>query len=263
MPFLNSFVLLALALFVSNARGTSEQVPLTDNSCTHPPYTIHLFSKAPLVIYISNFLTADERSHLQKITKGTFKQSFVADESGQEGLRQTRTSQSTSVARDPIVRCIESRALLFQGFDIPRSHLEPLQLVQYGNDERYHLHTDWFTAPERMTPDVGGNRLTSFFVYVAARNLTGGGTNFPILDAPHDERWCEFLDCDEPWDNGVTFRPVPGNAVFWQNLMEDGSGDAATIHAGLPVTSGYKLGMNIWTRQGPLDEKFRGADEVD
>jgi prolyl 4-hydroxylase len=68
MPFLNSFVLLALALFVSNARGTSEQVPLTDNSCTHPPYTIHLFSKTPLVIYISNFLTADERSHLQKIT---------------------------------------------------------------------------------------------------------------------------------------------------------------------------------------------------
>lgn len=159
------------------------------------------------------------------------------------------------------MRCIESRALLFQGFDIPRSHLEPLQLVQYGNDERYHLHTDWFNAPDRMTPDVGGNRLTSFFVYVAASNLTGGGTNFPILDAPHDERWCEFLDCDEPWDNGVTFRPVPGNAVFWQNLFEDGLGDPATIHAGLPVTSGYKLGMNIWTRQGPLDEKFRGAGD--
>jgi hypothetical protein len=105
-----------------------------------------------------------------------------------------------------------------------------------------------------MTPDVGGNRLTSFFVYVAAGNLTGGGTNFPILNQPYDEQWCEFLDCDEPWDNGVTFRPVPGNAVFWQNLLEDGTGDPATIHAGLPVTSGYKLGMNIWTRQGPLDE---------
>lgn len=96
-----------------------------------------------------------------------------------------------------------------------------------------------------MTPEVGGNRLSSFFVYVAAGNLTGGGTNFPILNAPYDERWCEFVDCDEPWDNGVTFRPVPGNAVFWQNLNEDGSGDPATIHAGLPVTSGSKLGMNI------------------
>jgi prolyl 4-hydroxylase len=114
-----------------------------------------------------------------------------------------------------------------------------------------------------MTPDVGGNRLTSFFAYVATSNLTGGGTNFPTLDAPNDEWWCQFVDCDEPWDNVVTFRPVPGNAVFWQNLLEDGSGDPATIHAGLPVTSGSKLGMNIWTRQGPLDEKFRGVDEED
>lgn len=135
--------------------------------------------------------------------------------------------------------------------------------MQYGNDERYHLHTDWFTTADRTTPDVGGNRLTSFFVYVAARNLTGGGTNFPVLEGKYDERWCEFVDCDEAWENGVTFRPVPGNAVFWQNLGEDGVGDPATIHAGLPVTSGYKLGMNIWTRQGPLDERFRGVDEED
>lgn len=110
---------------------------------------------------------------------------------------------------------------------------------------------------------MGGNRLTSFFVYVAASNVTGGGTNFPILDAPRDRRWCAFVDCDEPWENGVTFKPVPGNAVFWQNLREDGSGDPATLHAGLPVVSGVKLGMNIWTRQGPLGEEFRGVDEDD
>lgn len=133
--------------------------------------------------------------------------------------------------------------------------------MQYGDRQNYHFHTDWFEAPERRTAEVGGNRLTSFFVYVAAANLTGGGTNFPILDSPRDERWCQYVDCDEPWDNGVTFRPVPGNAVFWQNLHEDGSGDPATLHAGLPVTSGTKLGMNIWTREGPLSEEFRGQDE--
>ena len=60
--------LLLFALLASSARGSSEQVPLMDYSCTHPPYTIHLFSKVPLVIYISNFLTADERAHLQEIT---------------------------------------------------------------------------------------------------------------------------------------------------------------------------------------------------
>ncbi|PVH85205.1 2OG-Fe(II) oxygenase superfamily protein [Cadophora sp. DSE1049] len=256
------YALLAVfALFLSSVQAS--QKPLSEDACTHPAYKVHIFSKNPLVIYIPNFLTVEEREHLQEITKGTFTNSAVADESGEQGLRQTRTSQSTSVIRDSIVRCIETRALEFQGFDTPRSHLEPLQLVQYGNGENYHLHTDWFEAPSRMTPEVGGNRLSSFFVYVAANNLTGGGTNFPILNAPYDERWCKFVDCDEPWENGVTFRPVPGNAVFWQNLHEDGSGDPATIHAGLPVTSGSKLGMNIWTRQGPLDEKFRGFDEYE
>ncbi|CZT10127.1 uncharacterized protein RAG0_14687 [Rhynchosporium agropyri] len=161
------------------------------------------------MIYIPNFLTWK--------SKNTFK---ISHESEQQDLRQTRTSQSTSVIRDAvgIVRCIETRALEFQEFDTPRSHLEPLQLVQYGNGENYHLHTDWFEIPSRMTPEVGGNNLSPFFVYVATSNVTGGGTNFPILNAPYDERWCEFVDCDEPWDNGITFPPVPGNAVFWQKL---------------------------------------------
>lgn len=100
-------------------------------------------------------------------------------------------------------------------------------------------------------------------MYVAAsEDLTGGGTNFPLLDAPEDttERWCRFVNCDEPWENGVTFRPVPRNAVFWRNLRGDGSGDPRTLHAGLPVTSGTKMGMNIWTRERALSPVYRGED---
>ncbi|KAH6671019.1 hypothetical protein B0J14DRAFT_484488 [Halenospora varia] len=251
---------LTIPRLVLGLSDPSSQLPIIIDSCEQHPYEVHLFSKDPLVIYISNFLTIPEREHLQQISKGTFTDSVTADDSGAQGLRKTRTSQSTSVPRDPIVRCIEKRALNFQGFDIPRTHLEPLQLVQYFKGQNYHFHTDWFSAASQTTSAVGGNRLSSFFVYVEATNVTGGGTNFPVLDAPKDERWCEFVDCDEPYENGVTFRPVPGNAVFWQNLREDGNGDQATLHAGLPVTGGKKLGMNIWTRQGPLSEEFRGAD---
>lgn len=176
-------------------------------------------------------------------------------------MRSTRTSQSTNVARDAVVRCIEKRALRFQGFDTAQAQLEPVQLVKYGRGERYHFHTDWYPNPVHATAAVGGNRLSSFFAYVAASDdLTGGGTNFPLLDAPRDDRWCAFVDCDEPWENGLTFRPALGGAVFWQNLHPDGSGDERNLHAGLPVTSGSKIGMNIWTRQGPLGEDIRGPD---
>ena len=73
------------------------------------------------------------------------------------------------------------------------------------------------------------------------------------------------MDCDESWENGVTFRPRVGSAVFWRNLRMGGDGnmvgDERTIHAGLPVVGGRKVGMNIWTREWPLDEEFRGGLE--
>jgi prolyl 4-hydroxylase len=36
-------------------------------------------------------------------------------------------------------------------------------------------------------------------------------------------------------------------------------GDGRTVHAGLPVQRGRKLGMNVWTREGVLDRKFRSG----
>jgi prolyl 4-hydroxylase len=160
---------------------------------------------------------------------------------------------------DPVVRCIESRATSFQGFDTPAYHVEPIQLVRYASGEHYHFHTDWFIDPAHSTARHGGQRVSSFFGYVGVgEGTTGGGTNFPILNAPADERWCRFVDCDEEYERGVTFKPIEGNVVYWQNVGEDGKGDERTLHAGLPVTSGWKVGMNIWTREGPLGEDVRG-----
>ncbi|KAK3348890.1 2OG-Fe(II) oxygenase superfamily protein [Lasiosphaeria hispida] len=248
---------------VSASPNDVQQTPLINDDyvCTHPPYQVLMVSKSPLVIYITNFLTPSERLHLQKITASTFTRSAVTSHRGSTA-HQVRTSHSTTVPRDPVVRCIETRALVFQGYDTPRSHLEPLQLVKYGPTERYHFHTDWFTSAAETA--AGGNRVSSFFAYVhVANDTTGGGTNFPRLDAVTDERWCEqgIVECDEPWENGVTFRPVEGNAVFWENLVSGtGRGDERTLHAGLPVTGGGKIGMNIWTREGPLPEEVRGVD---
>lgn len=165
------------------------------------------------------------------------------------------------MARDDVARCIEQRALALQGHDVPQSHVEPLQLVKYGVGEQYRFHLDWFTDPAHATAGVGGNRVSSFFAYIhVANDTTGGGTRFPALDAPRDERWCAVVDCDEPYENGVTFRPVEGNAVYWENLLANGVGDARTLHAGLPVATGQKIGMNIWTRQAPVSEDIRGTD---
>lgn len=230
----------------------------------HQLYQVHKVSSSPLILYLQNFLATDEISHLQKISATRFRRSVVA---GHAGAQQTaiRTSQSTDLPRDdPIVQCISRRALNFQGFDTHETQLEPLQLVKYGPGERYDFHTDWLSNPEYATSFNGGNRMTSFFVYVHVSNdTTGGGTNFPLVDPPTDQRWCDlgFIECDEPYTNGITFRPVEGNAIFWENLLPDSeTGDSRTEHAGLPLTSGEKIGMNIWTRQMPLSEEVRRED---
>ena len=96
-------------------------------------------------------------------------------------------------------------------------------------------------------------------VYVDA-DCEGGGTKFPKIRMPDlsKGRWCDFLECTQEegineesrretnaW--GVTFKPIKGNAIFWENLRSDGSGYEETIHAGLPVISGTKVGLNIWS----------------
>jgi prolyl 4-hydroxylase len=86
-------------------------------------------------------------------------------------------------------------------------------------------------------------------VYLEA-NCTGGGTHFPRLQRPAGNEWCKFIECDvedEELKDGVIFKPVAGNAVYWENMRSDGSGYPESWHAGLPVKSGSKIGLNIWS----------------
>ena len=115
----------------------------------------------------------------------------------------------------------------------------------------YKHHFDWSGGSRNQ------DRVSTFMVYVDA-DCEGGGTEFPRIRGPELRgRWCEFLECGEEDGEGemgrrrervgVTFKPIGGNAVFWENLRPDGRGYEETYHAGLPVLSGWKVGLNIWS----------------
>ncbi len=169
-----------------------------------------------------------------------FKASEIVLQNGTRVVQNmTRSSRTAWLAQTELVRCIEERATAFQGFGASTGRMEELQVVKYGPSAQYRNHYDW-------SEDLP--RQSTFFVYLYA-NGTGGGTNFPLLDRPAEEEWCKFLDCATPADEGVTFKPIVGNAVYWENLQSNGSIHRKTLHAGLPVTSGEKIGLNIWTRK--------------
>ncbi|TVY28487.1 Prolyl 4-hydroxylase [Lachnellula hyalina] len=231
----------------------------TDEPLSCPPHNYNTFilSQEPLIIYIENFLTAEESAHLISIrTRSEDKWAASTVTSGTETSIQKdiRFSEVALVDRDEVVRCIEHRSRAFQGWR-PDLHIERLRTQRYGLGGHYKHHYDWSGGSREA------DRVSTFMVYVDA-DCEGGGTEFPRMKMPNvlKGRWCDFLECEKNGpdgdddggggkgdDFGITFKPIKGNAVFWENLGADGRGYEQTFHAGLPVLRGQKVGLNIWS----------------
>ncbi|CAN8096584.1 unnamed protein product [Discula destructiva] len=241
-------------------------------SCGADGYTVHLFSKAPLIVYVEGFLSASERAHLIEISEPAFEPATITHNGGAATQRDqtVRDSEVAVIPRDEVVRCIEARARAFQGWR-DEQWVERLRTQRYRPGGHYNHHFDWSSS-------FGGwGRVSSFMVWVdgspedQANPLVGGGTEFPLVKrASLHEKWCQFIEC-EPKDvkidlassesaghaagaaqdieSGVVFKPLAGNAVYWENFRADrtGRGWDETWHAGLPVIAGTKIGLNIWT----------------
>ncbi|TDZ87593.1 Prolyl 4-hydroxylase 5 [Colletotrichum sidae] len=239
------------------------EAPNSTLSCPADHYSVRIFTKEPLVLYIQNFLSPHERAHLLEISESLFEPSTIThDGAGTQRDTSIRESEVALLPRTETVRCIEARARALQGWR-EELWIERLRTQRYVEGGHYAYHFDW------SSNRGGWGRVSSMMVWVDARGdaedeeLVGGGTEFPLLTVPGLKRfWCRFLECgDEAKKHdseeeeegegvkGVVFKAVPGNAVYWENFRADGSGAGydETWHAGLPVTKGVKVGLNIWS----------------
>ncbi|KAK4508504.1 hypothetical protein PRZ48_002243 [Zasmidium cellare] len=224
------------------AKAKIEQLvyPSKDLNCPRHDYNVHIFSTSPLVLYIDGFLSNEEVDHLIASSSDKWKVSTVSNEGKEMVDDSVRKSEKAAIARDTTVQCIEQRALSFQGWP-QETFIERLWTQRYNVSGHYALHYDWGMATKQS------RRASSFMVYLKG-DCEGGGTNFPRLPVPKEEKWCEFIECNDSKEvEGVTFKPKRGSAVFWMNFDADGRGYKETIHAGMPVKSGQKIGLNIWS----------------
>ncbi|KAM3484367.1 hypothetical protein MY8738_002219 [Beauveria namnaoensis] len=173
-----------------------------------------------------------------------------------------RSSQTAFLpVEDPVCNYLASRMRSLLG-NVQHEHVEPLQLVKYANHgDRYRLHTDWSEALQNTTRNPHGGsrqtrRLGSIFIYLAD-DCQGGETYFPFVagvsNAADDEKYAVAENGE-----GLLVRPKKGSGIFWNNLHANGSGDIRVTHAGLPVLSGVKIGLNIWSSYF-LDSPIVGA----
>lgn len=114
------------------------------------------------------------------------------------------------------------------GFSI--ENMELVHIVKYEKGGEYKTHHDFFHPGESYYEGEmkrGGQRVKSALLYLN-ENFTGGETEFPRIN--------------------MKITPEIGKLVIWDNLLEDGTPDYDSLHAGLPVTSGTKYIAVVWIR---------------
>lgn len=180
---------------------------------------------------IRGFLEESECSALIERIDRFRRPSTIADDLGQADFRTSETCDLDPA--DPVVAEIDRRLSDLMGID--ESHGEQLQGQRYAPGQEFKPHTDTFEP---------------------------GGYDYLVHTANGGQRsWTAMLYLNEPEEGGATrfkaigkiVRPETGKLLAWNNLLDDGSPNPATIHHGMKVRRGTKYVLTKWFRQKPRD----------
>jgi len=184
---------------------------------------------SPRMVRFQSLISPEETAHIIELARPTLHVSRVVG----TGVSTGRTSTSCRVSRtDKVLAVVLKRLSLLTSFST--DHFETIQVVHYDVVQEYRPHLDWFQTesdPKNYADHMsrGGQRLITIFCYL--NDVEGGGaTDFPELER--------------------SFFPKNGDALLWYNRSAEGVMDSRVLHAGAPVTSGEKWGMNVWVREG-------------
>lgn len=218
----------------NNLHGNLENTVETFNSRSFRTKVLH---KEPDVTLIKGFLTPEECDYIIKLGDPDIKKSEVC---GKNGSRpdKSRTSMTAHIGKkylrndnpDPVLTRILEKSEGYCG--LPSKNIEPIQLVRYEPGQYFKPHYDYLDTKidmYRANVKKNGQRKYTFFVYLTdvPKNV-GGTTYFPKLKKH--------------------FKGKKGDAIFWDNIREDGKEDDRMLHSGTELKSGKKYGLNIWVR---------------
>jgi prolyl 4-hydroxylase len=179
---------------------------------------------------LKHFIGEEECAALCRLIDANRRPSTLADD---QGIDRFRTSETCDLdTANPLVADVQSRLADVTG--IPRSHGEPLQGQRYAPGQEFRPHTDSFNpggADYFMHCAEAGQRSWTAMVYLNQPE-EGGATRFKAV--------------------GKTIQPEAGKLLIWNNLLSDGSPNAATLHQGMRVRRGTKYVLTQWYRERPF-----------
>jgi prolyl 4-hydroxylase len=125
------------------------------------------------------------------------------------------------------------RARIASAIRIPVPFFEPPTMLHYKPGETFSPHHDFLddTSPG-LSQEIAqnGQRVLTFLLYLND-DFEGGETEFPLV--------------------GVRYKGNRGDAIFFWNVLPNGSPDRQTLHAGRPPTRGEKWLLSQWVSNIP------------
>jgi len=185
-----------------------------------------LIYKIIMVVEKENFITSEECDEIIKLASDGFEKSKTLG----TDIEGYRVAFSTWIKNDEPIS-IKLKQITSEETGIPIENMETIHVVKYEVGGEYKDHQDFFHPGEPYYDDCmsrGGQRIKSVLFYLN-NEFEGGETNFPM--------------------KGIKVKPVKSKAIIWDNINEDGTLDYESIHAGLPVISGFKYIATIWIRE--------------
>jgi prolyl 4-hydroxylase len=186
----------------------------------------------PCICVLANVVSAEECGQLIALARPRLAPSTVVDPvTGENRVAEHRSSEGMFFfpGETPLIATLDAR--FSQLMNSPIDHGEGLQVLRYGPGTSSAPHHDFLVPrndPSEQSLRRSGQRVSSLVTYL--NDVPGGGeTTFPHA--------------------GLSVCPRRGNAVYFEYCNGRGQVDAASLHAGAPVTEGEKWVVTKWMRE--------------
>ncbi|MEO0464717.1 MAG: 2OG-Fe(II) oxygenase [Pseudomonadota bacterium] len=178
------------------------------------------------IFAIGDFLSPEECQRLCVMIDLTARPSSLHEIGYDSGFR---TSYSGDLdPHEPFVMSLSRRIDDMLG--LPPAIGEAIQGQRYLPGQQFKPHNDWFYTTEKYWEHErkrGGQRSWTAMAFLNDVE-EGGETHFTEV--------------------GIKIVPKPGVLLVWNNALEDGRPNEATMHAGTPVIAGSKYVITKWYR---------------
>ncbi|MEC9415426.1 MAG: 2OG-Fe(II) oxygenase [Pseudomonadota bacterium] len=188
------------------------------------------FDSSVIELYtIPDLLADQECDQVTDLIKTKLRPSKIIHEGEYDDSIRTSSTCDLGHLESPLIASIDECICSLLGLGSEYSEITQGQLYEVGQE--FKGHHDYFDGTEVLVEKhtrYQGQRTYTVMVYL--NNVDEGGeTYFPHLN--------------------LTFKPVKGMALVWNNLNFDGMPNEKTLHQGKPVISGYKSIITKWFRE--------------